>query len=219
MVNSTTTLLTDAQIHEVFTKFYDKTPDPQIELEYNSPYTLLVAVILSAQSTDIMVNKITSKLFCVADTPIKMIELGEEPLKEYIKMVGLYNNKAKNIIAMSKLLREKFHCEVPDNFDDLCSLPGVGIKSATVILNCVYQKALIAVDTHVFRVSNRLGLCNTKIPERTGVELEKRIQKKWLLKAHYWLVLHGRYICKARKPLCDKCFLNDLCIYYNNKLS
>ena len=202
-----------AQIHEMFARFAENKPDPKIELDYTSPYTLLVAVILSAQSTDKGVNKATPALFEVADTPEKMVELGEENLKEYVKTIGLYNSKAKNIVKMSRMLLEDFNGEVPGNREDLQKLAGVGRKSANVILNSIFRQPTIAVDTHIFRISNRIGLCKTKTPEATEHALDKITPKEYKLQAHHWLVLHGRYICKARKPECGKCLIDDLCKY------
>ncbi|MCE2992267.1 MAG: endonuclease III [Candidatus Jidaibacter sp.] len=199
------------KINEIFRRFKENKPEPKIELHYSNPYELLVAVVLSAQSTDKGVNKVTPKLFEVAGTPEKMINLGEEALKEHIKTIGLFNNKAKNIIALSKVLVEQFAGEVPSDFETLCKLPGVGRKSANVMLNSIWGHKVIAVDTHVFRVSNRIGLCKTTNVEKTEQELMKSIPDVWKDYAHHWLVLHGRYTCKARKPECDKCLISDLC--------
>ncbi|MDJ1257142.1 MAG: endonuclease III [Candidatus Midichloria sp.] len=208
-------MLNQKQIEEIFTRFTTVKERPLIELDYSTPYTLLVAVVLSAQSTDKIVNKVTQKLFKVSDTPEKMVELGEEALKNFIRMIGLYNAKAKNIIALSKMLIEKFNSVVPDNLEDLQSLPGVGRKSVNVILNSIFEKNTIGVDTHVFRVSNRVGLCQTKNVLATEMELEKKIPDRFKRYAHHWLVLHGRYICKAKKPLCSQCIINDICQYEN----
>lgn len=208
-------MLNQKQIEEIFTRFATVKERPLIELGYSTPYTLLVAVVLSAQSTDKAVNKATEKLFKVSDTPEKIVELGEEALKNFIRMIGLYNSKAKNIIALSKILIEKFNSVVPDNLKDLQSLPGVGRKSANVILNSIFEKNTIGVDTHVFRVSNRVGLCQTKNVLATEMELKKKIPDRFKRYAHHWLVLHGRYICKAKKPLCSQCIINDICQYEN----
>ena len=170
-----------------------------------------MAVVLSAQSTDKGVNKVTPTLFSVADTPEKMVDLGEEKLKKYIKTIGLFNNKAKAIVAFSKMLIDKFNSEVPSTLKELESLPGVGRKSANVMLNSIWGKSTIAVDTHVFRTSNRIGLCKTNNPLNTELALMKIVPKKWQDKAHHWLVLHGRYVCKARKPECGKCIISDIC--------
>ncbi len=209
------TFLSTKEINFVFDALSTANHKPEIELNYTSNYTLLVAVMLSAQSTDKMVNKITSVLFSIANTPAKMCELGEDNLKLYIKSINYYNNKAKNIVAMSKILIEKYHGEVPESFDALVSLPGVGRKSANVILNTAHNHPTIAVDTHVFRVSNRLGLCKTCNPTATEIALHAIVPEKWKRYAHHWLVLHGRYICKAKKPLCGECILNSVCKYYN----
>lgn len=190
-------MLNQKQIEEIFTRFEAAKEKPSIELDYSSPYTLLVAVVLSAQSTDKTVNKVTEKLFKVSDTPEKMLELGETELKNFIKIIGLYNSKAKNIIALSKILIKKFNSVVPDDLEDLQSLPGVGRKSANVILNSIFEKDTIGVDTHVFRASNRIGLCQTKNMLATELELERKIPEHFKRYAHHWLVLHGRYVCKA----------------------
>jgi endonuclease-3 len=199
------------ETHEIFYRFSENRPDPRIELEFSSPFTLLVAVVLSAQATDKGVNKATPALFAVADTPYKLLELGEERLKELIKTIGLYNTKAKNIIALSKKLVEDFGGEVPNNLEDLMKLPGVGRKSANVMLNSIWGHPTIAVDTHVFRVSNRIGFCTTKTPEATELALLEAVPEEWRPRAHHWLVLHGRYVCKARKPDCSKCIIRDIC--------
>ncbi|MDZ5761411.1 endonuclease III [Lyticum sinuosum] len=204
------------EIDTIFSIFNEIEINPRIELKYKTPYQLLVSVILSARSTDIQVNKITDQLFEKIATPEEMIDLGKENLKNYIKFLGLYNNKANNIIVTSHMLIENFKSEVPNNIKDLLSLPGIGTKSAKVILNVIFGESVIAVDTHVFRTSNRIGLCSTKTPIATEIALESIIPKKWLNKVHHWLVLHGRYICKARKPLCEKCPIRKLCNYYNS---
>ena len=204
-------LLANKTIDEIFSRFSINNPSPRIELKYTSPYTLLVAVILSAQSTDKGVNRATPALFEVADTPEKMVKLGEENLKEHIKTIGLYNNKAKNIIMMSEMLISDYDSEVPDSLEEMIKLAGVGRKSANVMLNSIWDKPTMAVDTHVQRVSNRIGLCDTKNPLQTEMRLLEAIPKKWKLRAHHWLVLHGRYRCKARKPECHKCLIEDLC--------
>lgn len=206
------------KINQIFARFAENKPDPKIELDYKTPYELLVAVVLSAQSTDKGVNRVTPKLFEVAPTPQKMVELGLDNLKEYIKTIGLYNNKAKNIIALSELLVKRFDGEVPSDFEQLCSLPGVGRKSANVMLNSIWGVPTIAVDTHVFRVSNRIGLCKTTTPEKTEEALLKVVPAQWRPKAHHWLVLHGRYTCKAIKPECAKCLINDICKYRDKKM-
>jgi endonuclease-3 len=199
------------QINAIFSIFSAQNPHPKTELNYTNNYTLLVAIVLSAQATDVGVNKATSSLFKIADTPEKMLQLGEVVLKKYIKTIGLFNSKAKNIIKLSQLLIDKFGSKVPDNFSDLKSLPGVGTKTANVMLNCAFGLPTIAVDTHVFRVSNRLGLVNSKTPDETGEILAKIIPKKWQMHAHHWLILQGRYVCKARKPECGKCAVFKYC--------
>lgn len=199
------------KINEIFRRFSENKPHPRIELEYRNPYELLIAVVLSAQSTDKGVNRVTPALFDAAPTPEKMVELGLEKLKSYIKTIGLYNNKAKNIIELSRILVESYNSEVPSDLDELQKLPGVGRKSANVMLNSIWGKPTIAVDTHVFRTSNRIGLCKEKNVLKTEQSLLKNIPDQWKDYAHHWLVLHGRYICKARKPECGKCLINDLC--------
>ncbi len=206
------------KINEIFSRFNENKPQPKIELHYQNPYELLIAVVLSAQSTDKGVNRVTPSLFEVAPTPSAMLLLGEEALKSYIKTIGLYNNKAKNIIALSKMLVEQFDSEMPDDFESLRKLPGVGRKSANVMLNSLWGHKVIAVDTHVFRVSNRIGLCKTTTPEKTEHALTKIIPDQWKTYAHHWLVLHGRYVCKARKPECGRCIINDLCEYKHKNL-
>lgn len=169
--------------------------------------------MLSAQSTDVGVNKATKALFAKVTTPEQMVELGEDGLKSYIKTIGLFNSKAKNVISLSKTLIEKHNSQVPEDFKKLNALAGVGVKTADVVLNCAFGHPTIAVDTHVFRVSNRIGLVSTDSPEKTAKPLLKAIPKKWQLHAHHWLILHGRYICKARKPECVNCGIAELCIY------
>ncbi len=198
------------QIFEIWSK---NNPHPETELNFVNNYTLLVAVVLSAQSTDIGVNKATKALFKKVDTPEKMLELGETKLKKHINTIGLYNSKAANVIGLSKQLIEKHNSEVPENFDALRKLPGVGQKTANVVLNCAFGHPTIAVDTHVFRVSNRIGFVKTKTPEKTEAALLKKIPKTWQTHAHHWLILHGRYICKARKPECEKCNIKEFCEY------
>ncbi len=202
-----------AKINAIFQIFSDNNPHPKTELESVNNYTLLVAVVLSAQATDVGVNKATRGLFKVADTPEKMLKLGEDGLKSYIKTIGLFNAKAKNVIALSKKLVEEYNSEVPEDFEKLKSLPGVGVKTANVVLNCAFGHPTIAVDTHVFRVSNRIGLVKTKTADATGDKLLKVIPKEWQMHAHHWLILHGRYICKARKPECYRCPIIALCEY------
>lgn len=202
------------KIDQIFTRLSAANSTPKTELFYTNDYTLLVAIVLSAQATDAGVNKATPALFTVADSPQAMLALGEAKLKNHIKTIGLFNSKAKNIIALSKKLLKEFGGRVPESREALMSLPGVGRKTANVWLNCARGQPTIAVDTHVFRVANRLGLCNTKTPEATELALEKIIPAKWKLHAHHWLILHGRYVCKARKPECGKCAISDLCNYF-----
>ena len=199
------------EILKIMEVFNAEKPNPECELIYHNAYTLLVAVILSAQATDKGVNKVTPALFNVADTPEKMVALGEEKLKQYIKSIGLFNNKAKNIILMSKDLVEKYQGEVPDNLDDLVSLAGVGRKTANVILNVWYKKPALAVDTHVMRVSKRLDLSDKSTPLAIELDLIKVLPEKYIINANHWLVLFGRYICKAQKPNCNSCPVAKLC--------
>jgi len=201
-------------IDKIFQEFYQRNPNPKTELISHNTYTLLVAVVLSAQSTDLGVNKATTALFQVINTPEDMIALGEEKLKEYLKTIGLFNTKSKNIIALSKKLIQEYNSLVPDSFEELIKLPGVGTKTAKVILNAAFNKPLIAVDTHVFRTSVRIGLSNKKTIKAVEEDLPKKIPEKWKSNAHHWLVLHGRYICKAKKPLCSVCFISSYCKYF-----
>ena len=200
-------------IDEIFARFAQRDPEPKTELDYVNTYTLLVAVILSAQATDVGVNKATKALFKVVDTPEKMVALGEEKLKDYIKTIGLFNSKAKNVILMSQMLIDQHGSEVPEDKGSLVELPGVGVKTANVLLNCAFGHSTIAVDTHVYRVSNRIGLVKTKSPEKTEAPLLKVIPDQWKMHAHHWLILHGRYTCKARKPECGDCIIRDLCTF------
>ncbi|MEQ8179761.1 MAG: endonuclease III [Amphiplicatus sp.] len=188
-------------------------PEPETELFYTSPYTLLVAVALSAQATDVGVNKATARLFPVADTPQKMLALGEEKLGEYIRTIGLWRGKAKNVIALSRLLIEEHDGEVPQDRDALEKLPGVGRKTANVVMNVAFGAPTIAVDTHIFRVANRTGLAPGKTPLAVERGLEKITPEEYLPHAHHWLILHGRYVCKARTPECPSCSVADLCLY------
>ncbi len=199
------------KIDQIFARLAARTPQPKTELYYTNDYTLLVAIVLSAQATDAGVNKATKHLFGVAHTPEQMLALGEAGLKQCIKTIGLYNAKAKNIMRLSKILVEEHGGRVPHTREALQRLPGVGRKTANVWLNCALGQPTIAVDTHVFRVANRLGLCKTKGADATEQALEKAIPGKWKLHAHHWLILHGRYVCKARKPLCPECVVRDLC--------
>ncbi len=202
-----------AEVAAFFSRFAAQDPAPRTELAFKNPYTLLVAVVLSAQATDSGVNKATAPLFKTVDTPQKMIELGEERLREAIKTIGLYRNKAKNVIALSKALIADHGGQVPQNRDALEALPGVGRKTANVVLNVVFGEPTIAVDTHIFRVGNRTNLAPGKSPREVEDRLEKIVPDKYKLHAHHWLILHGRYICIARKPRCPDCIVADLCRY------
>ncbi|WP_341787482.1 endonuclease III [Rickettsia endosymbiont of Cantharis rufa] len=206
-------------VNKIFEIFRKHNTNPKTELIYKNDFTLLVAVILSAQATDISVNLATKSLFKIYDTPEKILELGEERLKKYIKSIGLFNSKAKNIIALCKILINDYQASVPNNFKDLIKLPGVGRKTANVVLNCLFGMPTMAVDTHVFRVSKRIGFAKGGAPEIVEKELLQIIDEKWLIHAHHWLILHGRYICKARKPDCNICPIKEYCEYYINKLT
>lgn len=203
----------EKSIDTIFKIFSEANPDPKTELNYTNNFTLLVAVVLSAQSTDISVNKATEKLFKEFDTPEKIVALGKENLQQYIKTIGLYKTKSENIIKLSNSLIENHDSKVPDDPESLVKLAGVGVKTANVVLNCAFGKATIAVDTHVFRVSNRLGLVISNTVEKTEKELLKVIPEKYKKNAHHWLILHGRYICKARKPNCSECRVIKYCKY------
>ncbi|WP_257167562.1 endonuclease III [Bradyrhizobium sp. SRS-191] len=202
---------TPAEIREAFSRFAQANPEPKGELEHLNPYTLLVAVVLSAQATDAGVNKATRPLFAIADTPQKMLALGEDTVRDYIKTVGLYRTKAKNVIALSQKLIAEFGGEVPRTRAELESLPGAGRKTANVVLNMAFGEHTMAVDTHVFRVGNRTGLAPGKTPLEVELGLEKVIPAEFMLHAHHWLILHGRYTCLARKPRCELCLIKDLC--------
>jgi endonuclease-3 len=202
-----------ADVAELFRRLRDLDPEPTTELKYHTPFELLVSVILSAQATDVGVNKATKKLFPVANTPQKILKLGERGLKKYIATIGLYNAKAKNIIAMCRMLIERHHGEVPRTREELEALPGVGRKTANVILNTVFGEPTIAVDTHIFRVCNRTGLAPGKTVRGVEDKLLRVVPEEFRLGAHHWLILHGRYICVARKPKCPHCPIRDLCAY------
>lgn len=195
----------------IFERLRDHNPNPKTELEYNSTFELLIAVILSAQATDVGVNKATRKLFPVANTPEAIYALGEEGLKEYIKTIGLFNSKAKNVISCCKDLVEKHNSVVPDNRKDLEALAGVGRKTANVVLNTAFRQVAMAVDTHIFRVSNRTKIAPGKNVRQVEEKLLKFVPEEFLLDAHHWLILHGRYTCLARKPRCGSCIIEDLC--------
>ena len=203
----------EAQVAALFQRFADAVSEPKGELEYKNPYTLLVAVVLSAQATDVSVNKATKPLFKSVDTPAKMLALGETELRDYIKTIGLYNSKAKNVIKLSEILEKQYDGKVPNSRDALEQLPGVGRKTANVVLNMAFGEPTIAVDTHIFRVSNRTGLAPGKTPLAVETKLEAKVPAKFKQHAHHWLSLHGRYVCKARKPECGRCIIADLCRY------
>ena len=196
---------------KIFARLKRATPEPKGELSYINPYTLLVAVVLSAQATDTGVNRATKDLFPIVDTPEKMLALGETGLKRYIKTIGLFNTKAKNVIALSQILVDKYEGHVPRDREALESLPGVGRKTANVVLNIAFGVPTLAVDTHVFRVANRLKLAPGKTPREVEDKLMKIVPKKYMDHAHHWLILFGRYVCLARNPKCPVCVLNDLC--------
>jgi len=200
-------------IEQIFARFEAADPEPRSELSYINPFTLLVAVVLSAQATDAGVNKATKPLFAVADSPQKMAALGVEKLEDYIRTIGLYRNKAKNVIALSKMLLEERGGQVPRTREALEALPGVGRKTANVVLNVAFGEPTLAVDTHIFRVANRLGLAPGKTPLEVERGLEAAVPARYKLHAHHWLILHGRHVCKARKPECWRCPIADLCIF------
>lgn len=199
--------------YEIFARLAKQNPDPRTELVYGSPFELLIAVLLSAQATDISVNKATVKLFKVANTPEKMLTLGEEGVQGYIKSIGLYKSKAKHIISTCHALLEKHGGEVPQTREELEALAGVGRKTANVVLNTAFGQPTMAVDTHIFRVGNRTRIAPGKTVREVEDNLVKFIPKEFMLNAHHWLILHGRYVCQARKPKCDICIINDLCEY------
>ncbi len=201
------------KVREIFLRFKKANANPTTELIYHSHFELLVAVILSAQATDKSVNIATKSLFAIANTPEKILKLGETGLKKYISSIGLYNAKAANIIKMCRLLIEQFGSRVPETREALESLPGVGRKTANVILNTCFKQPVIAVDTHIFRVANRIGLAHGKTPLAVEKQLMEVIPKEFLHDAHHWLILHGRYVCTARKPKCPECLIRDLCEY------
>jgi endonuclease-3 len=202
-----------AQIEALFARFAAANPNPHGELDFINPFTLLIAVVLSAQATDASVNKATDALFKVADTPQKMLALGEDGVRAYIRTIGMYNMKAKNVVALCRLLIERHGGQVPADREALQALPGVGRKTASVVLNTAFGWPLIAVDTHVFRVADRLGLARGRTPDQVSEKLEKIVPAKYRKGAHHWLILHGRYVCKARKPDCPACIVADLCPY------
>jgi endonuclease-3 len=209
-----TSRLKPSEIEAIFTLFAQADPHPKTELIAPNPFCLLVAVVLSAQATDVSVNKATKDLFIKADSPEKLLTLGEEGIKRYIKTIGLFNTKAKNIMGLCRKVLEEFGGELPHDRDKLASLPGVGRKTANVWLNCVLGWPTLAVDTHVFRVANRLGLAKASNPLQCELQLEKAIPAHWKTHAHHWLILHGRYVCKARAPLCSVCAVSAYCKEY-----
>ena len=202
-----------ADVVEFFSRLAADNPHPETELESGSAYQLLVAVVLSAQATDVGVNKATRRLFQEVHTPAQMVALGEEKLKEHIKTIGLFNTKAKNVIALSEQLIADHNGEVPDDRDELEKLPGVGRKTANVVMNVAFGAETFAVDTHIFRVGNRTGLARGKTPLAVELKLEKAVPQPFRLHAHHWLILHGRYVCKARTPECWRCVVADLCAF------
>ena len=205
------TIYSPDEIHEIFRRFSVQRPEPKGELEHVNAFTLLVAVVLSAQATDAGVNKATRPLFAVADTPEKMLALGEARVGDYIRTIGLWRNKAKNVIALSQALIRDFSGEVPRTHAELVTLPGVGRKTANVVLNMSFGEHTMAVDTHIFRIGNRIGLAPGKTPEQVEDTLVRIIPGEYMLHAHHWLILHGRYVCKARKPDCPACVIADIC--------
>jgi endonuclease-3 len=204
---------------EIFRRLRKANPEPKTELVHKSTFELLIAVILSAQATDVGVNKATKELYKVANTPQKILDLGESGLKKYIKSIGLYNSKAKNIIKTCKILIDEHNCVIPDNRETLQKLPGVGRKTANVVLNNAFGQPTIAVDTHIFRVSNRTGIAPGKDVLKVELGLEKFIPDEFKLHAHHWMILHGRYTCVARTPKCPECSINDLCEYRQKTLA
>jgi endonuclease III len=200
-----------AEIEEMFARLQARDPHPETELKYNNPFELLVAVVLSAQATDVGVNKATPGLFALANTPEKMAALPEATIRDNVKTIGLFNTKAKNVLKLSQILVESYGGEVPRDREALESLPGVGRKTANVVLNVAFGEPTIAVDTHIFRVGNRTGLAKGKTPDAVEAKLMKAVPAQYRMHAHHWLILHGRYVCKARKPECPSCLIRDLC--------
>ncbi len=203
---------------QIFARFKAENPDPKTELEYTNPFELLIAVILSAQATDVSVNKATRKLYPVANTPEAILNLGVDGLKKHIKTIGLFNAKAENVIKACKILVDQHHSEVPANREALEALPGVGRKTANVVLNTAFRQPTMAVDTHIFRVSNRTGIAKGKNVLEVEQKLLRHVPKPYLMDAHHWLILHGRYICVARKPKCSACIIEDLCDFKEKNL-
>ena len=209
-------MLLNKDINKIFSKLGKHYENPKSELKSKNNFTFLISVVLSAQATDVSVNNATKELFKTVKNPKDMIKLGEKNLKKYIKTIGLYNSKAKNVIALSNKLINNFNSHIPEKFEDLISLPGVGNKTASVYQNAILRLPKIAVDTHVYRVSNRLGLVNTNTADQTQIELEKTVPKKWLMDAHNLLISHGRKVCKAQKPLCNECFVQKNCLFLSD---
>jgi endonuclease-3 len=203
--------MTKDKIRQIFARFAEADPEPRGELDYVNPFTLLVAVVLSAQATDVGVNRATGPLFAVADTPEKMLALGEDRVRDHIRTIGLYRNKARNVIALSRMLVEEHNGEVPRDRAALEALPGVGRKTANVVLNIAFGEPTVAVDTHLFRLGNRTGIAPGRTPLEVEQKLLKRVPAEYLRHAHHWLILHGRYVCKARRPECPRCIIADLC--------
>lgn len=203
--------LSAAEICEVFERLKRQNPSPSSELKWTNPYTMLVSTVLSAQATDKSVNKATESLYKIADTPEKMLALGEDGLISYIKSIGLYRSKARHVIALSKMLIEKFNGVVPQSREEIQMLPGAGRKTANVVLNVVFHQPVMPVDTHLLRICPKIGLAEGKTPLEVEESLMERIPEKYLLHAHHWLILHGRYVCKARNPLCSECVIADIC--------
>lgn len=199
------------RLDKIFTKLQEYNPNPRTELRFTNEYQFLIAIVLSAQATDKQVNKVTSILFPMVKTPQDVMDLGEEKLLEYVKSIGLYKTKAKNIMILSKDLIEKYNNKIPETREELITLAGVGFKTASVWLNSVLDQPTIAVDTHVFRVSHRLGMSSEKNRDKMSVDLENKIPERWALNAHHWMILHGRYVCKARRPECEKCIVYEHC--------
>ncbi len=205
--------MTEEEVFEFFRRLAEDNPAPETELEFVNPYTLLVAVVLSAQATDVGVNTATRRLFAIANTPEAMVALGEEAVREHIKTIGLFNTKTKNVIALSQELIDHHGSQVPADRGALERLPGVGRKTANVVMNCAFGAETFAVDTHIFRVSNRTGLAPGKTVIAVELQLEAQVPQPFRLGAHHWLILHGRYVCKARRPECWRCVVRDLCAY------
>ena len=203
--------LSVAEICEAFERLKRQNPSPSSELKWTNPYTMLVSTVLSAQATDKSVNKATESLYKIADTPEKMLALGEDGLISYIKSIGLYRSKARHVIALSKMLIEKFNGVVPQSREEIQMLPGAGRKTANVVLNVVFHQPVMPVDTHLLRICPKIGLAEGKTPLEVEESLMERIPEKYLLHAHHWLILHGRYVCKARNPLCSECVIADIC--------